>query len=82
LIERRLLTYLDVGGFPEVQTMSLAKRVQTLQDHVELVLLRDVVERHRIENTLAARAFARALLITGEGPFCRPVVQCATWQAD
>ncbi len=61
-IERRLLTYLDVGGFPEVQTMRLVERVQTLQDYVELVLLRDVVERHRIENTLAARAFARALL--------------------
>jgi len=61
-IERRLLTYLDVGGFPEVQTMSLVERVQTLQDYVEIVLLRDVVERHRIENTLAARSFARALL--------------------
>jgi hypothetical protein len=61
-IERRLLTYLDVGGFPEVQGMPLVERVQTLQDYVELVLLRDVVERHRIENTLAARAFARALL--------------------
>jgi hypothetical protein len=61
-LERRLLTYLDVGGFPEVQSMPLAARVQTLQDYVELVLLRDVVERHRIENALAARAFARALL--------------------
>lgn len=61
-LERRLLTYLDVGGFPEVQTMPLMERVQTLQDYVELVLLRDVVERHRVENTLAARAFARALL--------------------
>ena len=61
-LERRLLTYLDVGGFPEVQSMPLASRVQTLQDYVELVLLRDVVERHRIENALAARAFARTLL--------------------
>ncbi len=61
-LERRLLTYLDVGGFPEVQGMALRDRVQTLQDYVEIVLLRDVVERHRVENVVAARAFARALL--------------------
>jgi hypothetical protein len=61
-IEGRLLTYLDIGGFPEVQVMPLVERVQTLQDYVELVLLRDVIERHRIENALAARSLARALL--------------------
>jgi hypothetical protein len=61
-LERRLLTYLDVGGFPEVQSLGLRERVQTLQDYVELVLLRDVVERHRVENVPAARAFTRSLL--------------------
>jgi hypothetical protein len=33
-------TYLNWGGFPEVREMALPERVQTLQDHVELVLLR------------------------------------------
>jgi predicted AAA+ superfamily ATPase len=54
--------YLEIGGFPEVQAMELAARLQTLQDYVELVLLRDVIERHRVENVAAARAFARLLL--------------------
>ena len=54
--------YLEVGGFPEVQEMPLTERVQTLQDYVELVLLRDVIERHSVENPTAARAFLRTLL--------------------
>lgn len=62
VLEAHLDRYLAVGGFPEVQTMPTRERVQTLQDYVELVLLRDVVERHRVENATAARAFARLLL--------------------
>ena len=54
--------YLEIGGFPEVQGMEPLARLQTLQDYVELVLLRDVIERHRVENVAAARAFARLLL--------------------
>ena len=61
-LEAHLDRYLSVGGFPEVQGMSRAERIQTLQDYVELVLLRDVIERHRVENATAARAFARLLL--------------------
>ena len=61
-LEAHVDRYLTLGGFPEVQAMPLAERIQTLQDYVELVLLRDVIERHRIENATAARAFARLLL--------------------
>ncbi|HEY5168815.1 MAG TPA: ATP-binding protein [Thermoleophilia bacterium] len=61
-LEAHLHQHLTVGGFPEVQAMPLAERIQTLQDYVELVLLRDVIERHRIENATATRAFARLLL--------------------
>jgi predicted AAA+ superfamily ATPase len=57
-LEAHLDRYLTVGGFPEVQAMPLAERIQTLQDYVELVLLRDVIERHRVENATATRAFA------------------------
>jgi predicted AAA+ superfamily ATPase len=42
--------------------MDHTNRIQTLQNYVELVLLRDVIERHGIENATAARAFARVLL--------------------
>jgi len=61
-LEAHLDQYLSAGGFPEVQAMPLVQRTQTLQDYVELVLLRDIIERHRVENATATRAFARLLL--------------------
>lgn len=61
-LEAHFDAYLAAGGFPEVQGMTPADRIQTLQDYIELVLLRDVIERHRMENAVAARAFARLLL--------------------
>ena len=61
-LEAACKRYLEIGGFPEVQAMEPLARPQTLQDYVELVLLRDVNERHRVENVAAARAFSRLLL--------------------
>ena len=61
-LENHLRSYLEVGGFPEVQGLDVRVRIQILQDYVELVLLRDVIERHRITNVPATRAFAAGLL--------------------
>lgn len=62
--ERRahLDAFLEIGGFPEVLGLTPLQRIQTLQDYVELVLLRDIIERHHVENAVAARAFSRLLL--------------------
>ena len=54
--------YLRVGGFPDVRSLDERDRVQVLQDYVQLVLLRDIIERHEISNVYAARTFALALL--------------------
>ena len=62
ILQAACLDYLSIGGFPEVRGMPLAERLQTLQDYVDLVLVRDVVERHGVQNVAAARAFARLLL--------------------
>jgi predicted AAA+ superfamily ATPase len=61
-LEARFLRYLEVGGFPEVQDLDARVRIQVLQDYVELVLLRDIVERHSVSNVHAAKAFVHALL--------------------
>jgi predicted AAA+ superfamily ATPase len=61
-LESRLADYLRVGGFPDVQHLAEPERIQALQDYVQLVLLRDVVDRHGIRNAHAARLFALALL--------------------
>lgn len=61
-LEAAFTDYLRVGGFPDVQEQDEAERIQTLQDYVQLVLLRDVIDRHEIKNVHAVRFFALALL--------------------
>ncbi|MHB8868604.1 MAG: ATP-binding protein [Thermoleophilia bacterium] len=68
-LEARTLRYLEEGGFPEVQGLDPRIRIQILQDYVELVLLRDVVERHSVSNVGAARAFTQAVLQASGGRF-------------
>ena len=62
LLENRFDAYLEVGGFPEVQGVSTELRLRILQDYVDVVLFRDVVERHRVENLPALRYLERSLL--------------------
>lgn len=62
LLENRLLVYLSAGGFPEVQGLEASLRTRVLQEYVDVVLLRDVIERHRLGNTTAVRQLVRHLL--------------------
>lgn len=61
--------YLRDGGFPEALSASGLARVQLLHGYVELVILKDVVERYGAENFVALRHLARALLAGNAGPF-------------
>lgn len=67
-LEAALVQYLQVGGFPDVQPMDEPNRIQTLQDYLQLVLLRDIIERHEIRNPHAARYFALSLLQSAGSP--------------
>lgn len=61
-LEAAFTDYLRVGGLPDVQELVEAERIQTLQDYVQLVLLRDIIDRHEVKNVHAVRFFALALL--------------------
>lgn len=62
-IEAGFEAYLRWGGFPEIQlTETDRERVELLQSYVDVVLLRDVAERHRVGNLAGLRAFVRQLL--------------------
>lgn len=61
--------YLERGGFPEVQHVHGFDRVQVLQQYVELVLLKDVVERRAAGNLPALRHLVRGLFAANSGPF-------------
>jgi len=54
--------YLEKGGFPGIQSLNDYQRNQTLQDYVEIVLVRDIIDRYSIRNINVVRAFARVLL--------------------
>jgi predicted AAA+ superfamily ATPase len=57
------------GGFPDVFGLHPFDRVQALQDYVELVILRDVVERHGVENLTALRHLVQALFAANANSF-------------
>jgi len=62
LLENRLRNYLCKGGFPEVQTCSEEYQTRILQEYVDVVILRDVVERYQVGNVLPLRYLIRHLL--------------------
>jgi hypothetical protein len=68
-LEHQFQRYLTTGGFPEVQTVAADLRVRILQEYVDVVLLRDVVERHGITNVAALRYVARRLVRSPSGRF-------------
>ncbi len=61
-LENRFGRYLEVGGFPEVQDLPVDLRRRVLRDYVDVVLFRDVAERHGVANLAALRQLQRSLL--------------------
>jgi len=68
-LERNLRGYLAAGGFPEAQGISARDRVDLLRGYVDVVLLRDVIERHRVSHPVALRWMTRQLLGNAAGTF-------------
>jgi predicted AAA+ superfamily ATPase len=69
VFEGILREYLAVGGFPEVQMLDAATRHRVLQDYVDVVMLRDVIERHEITGVTSLRWLVRHLLGNAGGAF-------------
>jgi hypothetical protein len=57
-----LLDYFQTGGFPGVQSMASNERLEALQNYVETVTFRDIVERYQISNTALLKYFIGSLL--------------------
>ncbi len=68
-LERDLLNYLGTGGFPEAQGLDSRDRQELLKGYVDVVLLRDVIERHAVSHPLALRWMVRQLLGNPAGSF-------------
>jgi len=61
-IERDFMDWLVAGGFPEAQGLDNSTRYQLLRDYVDVAMLRDVVERHKVSNVTGLRWLVRHLL--------------------
>ena len=55
--------YLRQGGFPELVYLPESLHRPTLQEYLDLILYRDVVERHKIKNTALLRYLLKYLLV-------------------
>jgi predicted AAA+ superfamily ATPase len=68
-LEHALSRYLEVGGFPEAQQLDVADRYELLLRYVDVAMLRDVVERHKVSNVAALHWLVRQLLGSPGGLF-------------
>ena len=55
MLRNAMARYLEEGGFPDVQGENLRIRNKLLQEYVNAVVLRDVIERHEISSVQALR---------------------------
>jgi len=68
-LDQQLRRYLAEGGFPEAQGATPRDRAALLGGYVDVVVLRDVIERHAVSNPLALRWIERQLLANPGGSF-------------
>lgn len=68
-LRKQLETYPEVGGFPEAPRASARDRMELLFGYVDVVLLRDVVERYQVSHPVALRHLTRHLLAHAAGLF-------------
>ena len=68
-LDARLRRYLAEGGFPEAQGATARDRAALLSSYVDVMVLRDVIERHAVSNPLALRWIERQLLANPGGAF-------------
>jgi len=61
-LQHQIGVYLTTGGFPEVQGLDAELRRHVLRNYVDVVILRDVVERYSISNVVALRALIRHIM--------------------
>jgi predicted AAA+ superfamily ATPase len=69
MLEKEFREYLRTGGFPEALGIDARDRNTLLNGYVDVVLLRDVVERYAVSHPVALRWMTRQLLGKPAGSF-------------
>ena len=68
-LESTFRKWLGAGGFPEVQGLPAAPRLQLLRDYVDVAILRDVIDRYAVRNATGLRWLTRHVLANAASPF-------------
>jgi uncharacterized protein len=61
--------YLSEGGFPEVTKYETDVRQQTLQEYIDIVIYRDIIERYNIKNTSLIKYMILSVVHNVSNPF-------------
>jgi predicted AAA+ superfamily ATPase len=69
MLDSHLSIFLREGGFPEAQGLDMRNRFELLRGYIDVVLLRDVVERHSVSQPVVLRWLVRQLLGNAAGSF-------------
>ena len=64
ILRKAVADYLNIGGFPEVRTLGRDLRVEVLQGYIDSVLLKDIIERHKVSNVIALKHLVRHVMNT------------------
>lgn len=62
ILRNAVKKYFKNGGFPEVQNIDPNIKTELLQGYIDTVLLKDVIERHRVNNITAIKHLVRTLM--------------------
>jgi len=69
VLRKAVKDYLDIGGFPEVQKLDRNLRIEILQGYIDSVLLKDIIERHKVSNILVLKHLVRHIMNSSGGQF-------------
>jgi uncharacterized protein len=69
VLRKAVKDYLDVGGFPEVQKLDSNLRIEILQGYINSVLLKDIIERHKVSNIIVIKHLVRHIMNSSGGQF-------------
>ena len=62
ILRKAVKEYSQIGGFPEVQNIDPNIRIEILQSYIDTVLLKDVIERYRVNNITAIKHLVKTLM--------------------
>jgi len=69
LLSREFDRYVQFGGYPEIIAMEPELAQKALQSYFEVMLFRDIIERHRVTNVVALKQFLKKVFSNIANPF-------------